>query len=208
MATKNKLHRTKEIQKALIAQYLLLAYNAIEAVLALFFGSVSNSIALLSFGFDSLVESASTIITTWRLRKNARVTQEAEQEYEAIAVKFIGYSFIAVAAYTAFESVRKLLMHEIPQPSIPGVFIALASLTVMPLFAKYRHKLGHEIKSNALVADSKQTVLCTYMSFALLAGVALNYVFGWWWADPLAGLVIAALALYEGTKALQGKTCC
>ncbi|MEW6329273.1 MAG: cation diffusion facilitator family transporter [Candidatus Micrarchaeota archaeon] len=198
-------HDTK---KALVAQYALLAYNLAEAALSLFFGSIAGSIALVSFGLDSLVESASTIIVTWRLRKTGKVSSEEEERYERLALKLVGFSFLALSIYVIFESARKLLFRETPEASIPGMLIALASIIVMPYLAKYRHELGHKINSKALVADSRQTLLCVLMSVALLAGIGLNFLFGWWWADPLAGLFIAVLALREGKNALDGKTCC
>ncbi|HQT44657.1 MAG TPA: cation transporter [Candidatus Micrarchaeota archaeon] len=196
------------MKKALFAQYVLLIYNILEAAVSLFFGSAANSIALVSFGLDSLVESASTIIVTHRLRAAGKVSEKKEEDYEHRAFRLVGYAFIALAIYVAVESVRKLVMHEIPQASIAGILIAVVSIVVMPIMAKYRHDIGHEISSNSLVADSKQTMLCAYMSVALLVGIGLNLLFGWWWADPLSGLVIAALAFIEGKKALEGKTCC
>ena len=200
--------RMEYVKKALLAQYALLAYNLAEAIASLFFGSIAGSIALFSFGLDSLVESASTIIVTWRLRKIGKVSLKKEEEHEHNALRMVGFAFIVLAAYVAFESIRKLLAREAPEASIPGVLIALASIIFMPFLAKRRHDLGHKLGSKSLVADSKQTMLCTYMSVALLAGAGLNLLFGFWWADPLAGLVIAALALVEGKKALEGKTCC
>ncbi len=196
------------IGKALRAQYALLLYNIAEGILALVFGGLANSIALVSFGLDSFIESASTVIVTHRLRKNGKVSEEEEEKHEQRAFLLVGWCFILLAAYVAFESARKLLLGEAPDASLPGILIAIASIIAMPLLAKYRHDLGHAIGSHALVADSKQTLLCSYMSVAVLAGIGLNYVFGWWWADPAAGLVIAALALQEGRKALRGETCC
>lgn len=200
--------RAKHVKKALRAQYALLVYNFAEGALSLFFGGAANSIALISFGLDSFVESASTIIVTHRLRKSGKVSEREEEEYETRAFRLVGYAFILLAIYVAFESARKLITQEAPEASLAGILIALASIVIMPLMAKYRHDIGHEIGSNSLVADSKQTMLCAYMSVALLVGIGLNYLLGWWWADPLAGLVIAALAFAEGKKALEGKTCC
>ncbi|MFA6213761.1 MAG: cation transporter [Candidatus Micrarchaeia archaeon] len=196
------------VEKALRAQYALLAYNILEAAASLFFGAAAGSIALVSFGLDSAAESASTIIVTHRLRMAGRVSGQKEEEYERRALRLVGFAFIALAAYVALESARKLASQEIPEASAPGIIIALASIVIMPLFSRYRHGIGHEIGSSALVADSRQTMLCAYMSIALLLGIGLNFLFGWWWADPLAGLAIAALALREGKGALEGKTCC
>ncbi|VVB99971.1 Cation efflux family protein [uncultured archaeon] len=196
------------VGKALFAQYSLLAYNLAEAALSLFFGNAANSIALVSFGLDSLIESASTLIVTHRLRASGKVSVQEEERRERRAFMLVGWSFILLSAYVAIESIRKLFLHEIPAPSLPGMVIAAASILVMPLLSKYRHGIGHEIGSHALVADSKQTMLCAYMSAALLAGMGANFLFGFWWADPLAGLIIAALAFLEGRKALRGETCC
>lgn len=198
----------KLVKKALLAQYVLIIYNALEGVLSLFFGNVANSIALIGFGLDSAVESLSTIIVTLRLRKTGKVSIEEEEKHEKNALRLVGYSFIILAIYVGFESVRKIAGHEVPDPSFPGIIIALSSITVMPIFSKYRHNLGHEIKSKSLVADSKQTLLCVYMSYALLGGVGLNYLFGWWWADPVAGLIIVGVAVQEGINSLKGKECC
>lgn len=205
MAPKTK---KENVGKALRAQYFLLTYNIAEGALSVFFGAAAGSIALVSFGLDSFVESLSTAIVTLRLRKSGLVSEEEEEEHEKRALKLVGYSFIILAAYVAFESLRKLALHEAPGASLPGILIALASIIFMSYFSKYRHDLGHAIGSHALVADSRQTQLCVYLSFVLLLGIGLNLLFGWWWADPLAGLIIAALAAWEGKKALDGKICC
>ncbi|MFH1448750.1 MAG: cation transporter [Candidatus Micrarchaeota archaeon] len=204
MGTKNK----NDVNKALFAQYLLLGYNITEAAVSLFFGSVAGSIALISFGLDSAIESASTLIVTWRLKKTGTCSQEKEAVYEKRAFRWVGYSFMLLAVYVVFESGKKLVLNEAPEASVPGIAIALASILFMPRLAKYRHDLGHRINCNSLIADSKQTMLCVYMSIALLAGIGFNMLLGWWWADPLVGFVIAALAVNEGKRALEGKTCC
>ena len=196
------------VKKALFAQYALLAYNLVEGILSVFFGSAARSIALVSFGLDSFVESISTIIVTLRLRKSGKVSPQKEEAHERRALKLVGYSFILLSAYVMFESIRKLLYQEIPDASLPGIVIAFASIIFMSYLSKHRHDLGHKIGSHALVADSRQTQLCVYMSFALLGGIGLNFLVGWWWAAPLADIIIAALAYQEGRKALRGETCC
>ena len=115
----------------------------------------------------------------------------------------MGYAFIIFAVYVAFESLRKLAVGEAPGVSVPGILIAFASLLLMPWFARYRHDIGHQINSRSLVADSKQTMLCAYMAVALLFGIGLNLVFGWWWADPPADPCHGDLALWEGKRALE-----
>lgn len=200
--------RRELVEKALHAQYALLAYNLAEAALSIFFGAASSSIALVSFGLDSLVESLSTIIVTLRLRKSGRVSEEEEGRHEKNALRLVGYSFIVLGAYVLFESARKLMAREQPEASLPGIAIAVASIIFMTFFSNYRHRLGHSIGSHSLVADSRQTQLCVCMSYALLAGIGLNLLFGLWWADPLAGIAIAIMALWEGKKAIEGKECC
>ena len=207
--TQGNIHVKKEFtKKALFAQHLLVVYNIIEGVLSLFFGSISNSIALVGFGLDSVVESLSTITVTLRLKKSGKVSKEEEHKHEKNALTIVGYSFFVLAIYTASESMRKLVLGERPEASLVGIAIATASIITMPVFAKYRHDIGHKIGSKSLIADSKQTMLCAYMSIALLTGIGLNYVFGWWWTDPIVGLLIAAAAVQEGVNSLKGEECC
>jgi len=156
--------KTKLVNKALAAQYTLLAYNAAEAVLSLYFGAVADSIALISFGLDSVVESLSTAIVTLRLRQPAKPPHK-EAEDEMRALRLVGYSFLVLSAYVALESARKLLLHEPPEPSLGGIIIAAASIGIMPAISKYRHDIGHRIGSHSLVADSRQTLLCAYMGW-------------------------------------------
>lgn len=201
-------NRRELVEKALHAQYALLAYNLAEAALSIFFGAAASSIALVSFGLDSLVESLSTITVALRLRKSGKVSAEEEERHEKNALRLVGYSFIVLGAYVLFEAARKLIAQEQPEASLPGIAIAAASVIFMTFFANYRHGLGHSIGSHSLVADSRQTQLCVYMSYSLLAGIGLNFLFGLWWADPLAGIAIACLALWEGKRALEGESCC
>ena len=200
--------KARLVRKAILAQYALLAYNLAEGFLSVFFGLGSGSVALFGFGLDSFIEAASTAIVLLRLKKSGNVPEKVEESHELRAFRLVGALFILLAIYVAFDSARKLLLHEQPQASLAGIAIALASIVFMGYFSKYRHGLGHKIGSRALIADSRQTQLCVFMSYALLAGIGLNILFGWWWADPLAGIAIAALAFIEGKKALEGKTCC
>ncbi|MDE1797987.1 MAG: cation transporter [Candidatus Micrarchaeota archaeon] len=201
-------HDPALVSKALRAQYVLLAYNILEAGASIFFGAASGSIALLGFGLDSVAETMSTAIVTMRLRKEGKMPVWKERRMESQAFWLVGACFVLLGAYIAWESAGKLLNHDIPSFSLPGALIALASIVFMPYLSRYRHDLGHRLGSNALVADSRQTMLCVYSAVALLAGLGLNYLLGWWWADPAVGLIIAALALYEGKETLEGKVCC
>ncbi len=176
-------------------------YNAIEAVVAIAAGAAASSIALVGFGLDSLVEMSSGLIILWQFRHRLPETRER------VALRAIAVSFFALAAYVTFESVRSLLTGEGGEVSQVGMLIAALSLLIMPALSWAQRRTGRQLGSATVVADSKQTLLCTYLSAVLLVGLLLNATLGWWWADPLAGLVIAALALREGVEAWRGQAC-
>lgn len=177
------------------------SYNAIEAVVAIAAGAAASSIALVGFGLDSLVEMSSGLIVLWQFRHRLPETRER------VALRAIAVSFFALAVYVTFESVRSLLTGEGGEVSQVGMLIAALSLLIMPALSWAQRRTGRQLGSAAVVADSKQTLLCTYLSAVLLVGLLLNAILGWWWADPLAGLVIAALALREGVEAWRGQAC-
>lgn len=178
------------------------SYNAVEGVVAVTAGLVAGSVALVGFGLDSAIEVSSGLIILWQFRH--RLPESREQQ----ALRLIAVSFFALAAYVSFESVRALITGAEPEASPVGIVLAAASLMIMPFLAWAQRRTGKALRSNSVVADSNQTLLCSYMSAALLVGLALNAVLGWWWADPLAGLVIAAIAVNEGREAWRGKGCC
>jgi hypothetical protein len=178
------------------------SYNLVEAVVAISAGSVAGSVALVGFGLDSVVEVASGLIILWQFRHPLPETRERR------ALRLIALSFFGLAAYVGFESARGLLGQHESDTSGIGIGLAIASLVVMPLLSYAQRRTGKALNSNAVVADSTQTLLCTYLSAVLLIGLLLNATLGWYWADPIAGLVIAAIALREGIQAWQGKGCC
>jgi divalent metal cation (Fe/Co/Zn/Cd) transporter len=178
------------------------SYNLVEAMVAISAGSVAGSVALVGFGLDSVVEVASGLIILWQFRHPLPETREHK------ALRLIALSFFGLAAYVAFESVRALLGQSSADTSSIGIGLAIASLVVMPLLSFAQRRTGKALNSNAVVADSTQTLLCTYLSAVLLIGLLLNATLGWYWADSVAGLVIAAIALREGIQAWQGKGCC
>ena len=177
-------------------------YNAVEGVIAVAAGLVAGSVALLGFGLDSAVEVSSGLVILWQFRH--RLPESREQQ----ARRLIALSLLALAAYVSVESVRALLTGSEPDASPVGIGLAAASATVMPFLARAQRRTGRALGSGSVVADSNQTLLCTYMSVALLVGLALNAALGWWWADPVAGLVIAAIAVREGRDAWKGRGCC
>jgi divalent metal cation (Fe/Co/Zn/Cd) transporter len=176
-------------------------YNAIEAIVAIMAGAAASSIALVGFGLDSLVEMSSGLIILWQFRHRMPETRERA------ALRAIAISFFALAGYVAFESVRGLLTGEGGEASRVGIVIATLSLVIMPVLSWAQRRTGRQLGSATVVADSKQTLLCTYLSAVLLVGLLLNATLGWWWADPAVGLVIAALAVREGREAWRGDAC-
>ncbi len=178
------------------------SYNLIEAVIAITAGLVAGSIALLGFGLDSIVEVSSGLIILWQFRHPLPESRERR------ALRLMALSFFALAAYVSIESVRALVGGHEPQPSPVGIGLAAASLAIMPFLSWAQRRTGKALGSSSVVADSTQTLLCTYLSAVLLVGLVLNTTLGWSWADPLAGLVIATIALKEGREAWRGEGCC
>lgn len=175
------------------------AWNAVEGVVAIVAGVVAGSIALVGFGVDSYVEVLSGVVIVWRLSKErhgAALSQAAERR----AVKLIAVSFLLLAAGVTAESVRTLAVAAAPDESVPGIALAAVSLVVMPLLARAKNDVGRRLGSQAVRADATETVLCVWLSAVLLAGLGLNALLGWWWADPVAALGVAVLALREGLE--------
>lgn len=177
------------------------AYNVVESVVAVAAGTAASSIALIGFGLDSLVEVGSGLVILWQFRHRLPQTRERR------ALRYIGISFFALAAYVTVESVRALIGGAEAEHSTLGIWIAALSLLVMPFLSWAQRRTGRELGSGSVVADSKQTLLCTYLSAVLLLGLLVNSLLGWWWADPVAGLVIAAVAAREGLQAWRGENC-
>ena len=187
-------------KKGLYLEYFTVGYNILEAAASIIFGSIASSVALIGFGLDSIVESLSGMVLIWRLRQHGKITKEAEERIEKRATRFVAITFLVLGLYILFESVRKLAVAEIPEPSVPGMAIAVASLIVMPLLTWQKYKTGKQINSRALVADSKETLACSFLSVALLLGLGANYLFGFWQADPIVGLIIVAFLFREGRE--------
>lgn len=179
-----------------------ITYNVVEAIVAISAGSIAGSIALIGFGLDSVIEVTSAAIVAWQF------SSRDPEARERIALRVIACSFFVLAAYVSVESVRSLLGAGEASPSTVGIVLAALSLAIMPGLSYLQRRTGRELGSASAVADSKQTLLCTYLSGVLLVGLVVNSLYGWSWADPLAGLVIAAVALKEGREAWRGDACC
>ncbi|WND39899.1 cation transporter [Streptomyces sp. BB1-1-1] len=182
-----------------------ITYNVIEAVVAITAGTIASSTALIGFGFDSVIEVSSAAAVAWQFSASDHPTREAR---ERRTLRIISVSFFALAAFVSVDAVRALAGTGEAERSIPGIVIAALSLAVMPFLSYAQREAGRELGSASAVADSKQTLLCTYLSAVLLVGLVLNAALGWSWADPIAALVIAAIAAKEGRDAWQGKGCC
>jgi divalent metal cation (Fe/Co/Zn/Cd) transporter len=195
-------------RKALHLAYFTIGYNVVECVLALVAGSLAGSIALVGFGLDSLVESLSGGVMIYRFARHESLSAAEEERLEGRAVKIVGCTFFVLAAYVLYESVEKLIFQEAPAPSLLGIFIALASMIVMPGLFYLKYRTGKSLGSASLMADAKQTLACAMLSVALLMGLGLNYWFGIWQADPGIGLVIVALLIREGYHTLRAEKLC
>ena len=187
-------------------EHFTIVYNSLEGLIAVVAGLMAGSIALIGFGFDSLIEVTSGAALVWRLNSDA--DESRRERVEVIALRIVGVCFVLLAIYVCYDSIKSLTQREEPRESIPGIILAIASLIVMPLLVRAKRKVARSIKSRALMADSKQTELCTYLSAILLLGLLLNAFFGWWWADPVAALIMVPIIVNEGIEALRGETCC
>jgi divalent metal cation (Fe/Co/Zn/Cd) transporter len=182
-----------------------ITYNVIEAIVAITAGTIASSTALIGFGLDSVIEVSSAAAVAWQFSARVHAVREAR---EKTTLRIIAVSFFALAAYVSIDAVRALAGAGEAERSIPGIVIAALSLAIMPFLSAAQRRAGQEIGSASAVADSKQTLLCTYLSAVLLVGLVLNATLGWSWADPIAALVIAVVAVKEGRNAWQGKGCC
>jgi len=198
--------RLNVIRHGLNLEYLTIAYNSLEGLIAIVAGFIAGSTALLGFGFDSVIEVTSGTALLWRLQ--ADLDEEWRERVEAITLRIVGVCFLALAIYVSYEAVSSLIDRELPERSVPGILLAVASLIVMPLLARAKRKVARGIDSGAMMADARQTEFCTYLSAILLGGLLCNALFGWWWADPVAALVMVPVIGKEGIEALRGETCC
>jgi divalent metal cation (Fe/Co/Zn/Cd) transporter len=199
------LERTAFVRRGRRLEYFTVAWNAIEGLVAIATGVIAGSISLVGFGIDSFMEVTSGSVLLWRMSVDADVPRRERNERRALRV--VGICFLFLAAYIAYESATDLWSKRAPEHSIPGIVLACVSLVVMPLLSRAKRKVGRALGSAAMHADAKQTEFCTYLSAILLAGLLLNAVFGLWWADPVAALIMVPIIAKEGIEGVQGKAC-
>jgi len=201
--------RPAQLRRGLRLELLTIAWNVIEAVVAIAAAVAAGSVALLGFGIDSVVESASGGILIWRLRAEARAADaEAVEALDRRAHKLVGASLVLLAVYVAGDAAWTLWTRERPSPSLVGVGVTLVSLVVMVWLAKAKKSAAQALASRALEADAFQTTACWWLSLTTLVGVGLNTAFGWWWADPVAALGMTFFLLREAQEAWKGEDCC
>jgi divalent metal cation (Fe/Co/Zn/Cd) transporter len=203
MSSPNAKDRMALVRRGLALNYVTIAYNCLEAVVALGAGILSGSVALVGFGIDSVIEVTASGVAQWRLR--ADLDHARRERVEHITIRVIGWSFLALAAYVATDSAITLWSRERPDRSVLGMAILVLSVVVMPALARAKRRVARALDSAALEADAMQTSLCAYLSAIALVGVALNALLGWWWCDPVAALAMVPIIAKEGIDGVRAK---
>lgn len=198
--------RPAAVRRGKRLEYFTIAWNSLEALVSIVAGVMASSISLVGFGLDSVIEVTSGAALLWRLHGDRNL--ERRETMERTTLKIVGWCFIALAIYVVGDSAASLVKREAPKESIPGIIIAALSLIAMPLLARAKRKVALDLGSGAMRADARQTDFCMYLSAILLCGLLLNALAGWWWADPLAAIVMAPIIAKEGVGALRGEACC
>lgn len=193
------------VQRGKTLEYATVAYNSLEGVIAVAAGLFAGSIALVGFGVDSAIEVAASLLLIWRLHMD--VDASKRERIEKRSLQLVGVTFLILAAYVAWESIESLIAKEAPRASMIGIALAAASVVVMPLLVRAKRRVADAISSRAMHAEATQTELCMYLSAILLVGLGLNALFGWWWADPVAALIMVPIIAREGYEALKGEEC-
>jgi divalent metal cation (Fe/Co/Zn/Cd) transporter len=205
MAETAILERRAVVCRGRRLEHFTIAWNALEGLVAVVAGAMAGSISLIGFGIDSFIEVTSGSVLLWRMSVDAEVQRRELNERRALRI--VGVCFLLLAAYISYESVLHLWSRRAPEHSIPGIVLACVSSVVMPLLSSAKRKVGRALGSAAMHADAKQAEFCTYLSAILLAGLLLNALFGLWWADPAAALIMVPIIAKEGIEGVQGKTC-
>lgn len=191
------------IRHALVLEYLTVGWNVLEAIVAIGAGWIAGSIALVGFGLDSIIEVTAAGMLIWRLRCELNCLHDTHAGAERKALKVVGVTFFLLAAYVGYQALWQLWHHQAPQVSLPGLGLALASVLLMPFLGLRKRWVARKLGSRALEADAMETLICAYLSAALLLGLGLNACLSWWWADPVAALIMLPVILQEGRKTLK-----
>jgi divalent metal cation (Fe/Co/Zn/Cd) transporter len=199
------LHRTAIVRRGRKLEYFTIVWNSIEGLAAVIIGLIAGSISLVGFGLDSFIEVTSGAALLWRMSVDADV--HTRERNEKLALRIVGLCFLLLAVYIAYKSSVDLLARRVPEHSLPGIILACVSLIVMPLLSRAKRSVGRAMGSAAMHADAKQTEFCTYLSGILLGGLLLNALFGLWWADPVAAIVMTPIIAKEGVEGLRGDVC-
>jgi divalent metal cation (Fe/Co/Zn/Cd) transporter len=200
------LDRDAALRRGRVLNAISLAYNSAESIIAIGAGLAAGSIALVGFGFDSAIEVSATLAATWRLAADGNAV--ARERAERVALRFIGATFLVLAAYVAVESVEALVERTRPEVSPLGLALAVVSVTLMPFLARAKKAVARRLDSGALAAEAQQTALCSWLSAILLAGLGLNALVGWWWADAVAALGMVPIIAREGWNGVRGVSDC
>jgi divalent metal cation (Fe/Co/Zn/Cd) transporter len=200
------LNRRAVAERGKRLEYFTVAWNSLEGLVALIAGAFAGSLSLVGFGIDSFIEVASGGTLLWRMSVDAEV--QNRERNEKLSLRIVGLCFLALAAYVGYGSISNLVGRRVPEHSIPGIILAGVSLVVMPVLSQAKKKVGLELGSRAMHADARQTDFCVYLSAILLVGLLLNAGLGWWWADPIAALVMVPIIAKEGMDGMKARTCC
>ena len=198
--------RERLVRRGQALSWIGLAYNALEGLVSIIAGIIAGSVSLVGFGIDSAIETTSSVAALWRLGADGDAC--TRERSERIALRIVGVSFLARAVYILIDALHALLTGQEPERSIPGIVITTMSVVVMPLLASEKRKIALALGSRALRADAKQTDVCVYLSAIALGGLALNAVLHWWWADPVAALIMTPIVAREGIEGLRGEDPC
>lgn len=191
--------------RALWLSYINLAYNVAEGVVTIWAGILAGSVALIGFGLDSAIESLSSVVMIWRFRGAEDLDHPEISRREHKAITLVAYTFYILAAYVVYEALETVISRQPPDPSVVGIVVAALSLVIMPGLAYYKRLIGQELQSRSLVADSKETLACAWLSAALLIGLGMNYLWGLWWADPLVAGIVALFLVHEAHELLEAQ---
>ena len=200
------LNRKAAARRGKHIEYFTIAWNSVEGLVAIISGVLAGSISLVGFGIDSFIEVISGSVLLWRMSVDAEI--ETRERNEKLSLRVVGFCFLALTLYVGYESVSDLITRKAPEHSLPGIALACVSLVVMPLLSRAKKRVGNELGSAAMHADAKQTDFCVYLSAILLIGLVLNLTLGWWWADPLAALIMVPIIAKAGIDGARARACC